>query len=224
MSPWITPILSRLDRVRALRRQREADPGSGASVRSVKEFQHARFMRDYAALLVDPRYGKAAKFFLEEIYGPADFAGRDAEFERVVPLMARVLPDDVMGTIAELIELHALTEELDQQMAAALGPSNVDDRSYRAAWLQVDRRPDRDRQLELLLRAGRALDRYTGNKMLSATLRVMRAPARAAGLGRLQSFLETGLSTFAAMGGAGDFLRLIQENEKRAIDDFFAPK
>jgi len=190
----------------------------------VKQFQHARFARDYTTLLSEPRYSEAARFFLEELYGPGDFASRDAEFERVVPWMAHVLPDEVMHTIADLIELHSLTEELDQQMATALGSTELDDRSYRAAWQTVGRRADRERQLGLLLAAGRALDRHTRSKMLAATLRVMRAPAQAAGLGQLQSFLEAGMTAFAGMGGAKEFLGFIEANEARTMSDLFGSK
>jgi len=224
MLPWAATIIARLQRVQELRRNREADAGLRVGVNAVKQFQHARFRHDYAELLASPRYGEAARFFLDQIYGPADFAARDAEFERVVPLMARVLPDDVKYTLGNLIELHLLTEELDQQMAAGLSQAEIDERSYRAAWLRVGRRADRERQLALLLSTGKALERYTRSKMLAATLRMMRGPAHAAGLGRLQSFLEAGMSAFAGMGGAADFLRVIEDNEARAIADFFCPK
>jgi len=224
MSQWATTIVSRLTRVRDLRREREAEPGLGARVRAVKQFQHARFARDYAALLVNPRYSDAARFFLDELYGPKDFAARDAEFERVIPWMARVLPDEVMRTIADLIELHSLSEELDQQMAAALGSADLDERSYRGKWQVVGRRADREKQLALLLATGHALDRYTRTRVLGATLRVMRAPAQAAGLGQLQAFLEAGMSAFAGMRGAGDFLTFIETNESCTISDLFSHK
>ncbi|HEU5293215.1 MAG TPA: hypothetical protein VFU71_00355 [Burkholderiaceae bacterium] len=224
MSRWATTIASRLQQVQALRRARAADPTLRERVRAVKRFQHGRFLRDYAGLLASPRYGDAARFFLEHIYGPGDYAARDAEFERVAPVMARMLPGDVMRTVAGLMELHALTEELDQQMAAALGSADLDDRSYRAAWLRVGRRADREQQLSLLLLAGRELDRYTGSKILAATLRVMRGPAHAAGFGRLQSFLEAGMSAFASMAGANEFLRLIEDHEMQTIDDLFTSK
>jgi hypothetical protein len=71
---------------------------------------------------------------------------------------------------------------------------------------------------------GRALDRYTRSRVLGTTLRMMRTPAHAAGLGRLQSFLESGMSAFAGMGGANDFMRTIEDSETRTIDDFFRPK
>lgn len=211
-------------RVHDLRREREANQGLGARVRAVKQFQHARFARDYAALLASPRYGDATRFFLDELYGPADFAARDAEFERVVPWMARLLPEKVMHTVADLIELHALSEELDQQMAAAVSSTALDERSYRGAWQAVGRRADREHQLTLLLATGQALDRHTRNKVLAATLRLMRAPAQAAGLGRLQAFLEAGMTVFAGMRGAAEFLTTIEVNETRTINDFFGPQ
>ena len=224
MSQWATTIVSRLARVRDFRRERDAEPDLRVRVRAVKQFQHARFARDYAALLGNSRYGAATRFFLDELYGPADFASRDAELERVIPWMARVLPDEVMRTIADLIELHVLTEELDQQMAAALSSANLDERSYRGVWRAIGRRADRERQLALLLATGRALDRHTTNRALTATLRLMRAPAQAAGLGQLQAFLEAGITAFAAMRGAGDFLTLIDANESRTMCDLFADK
>ena len=221
MSQWTTTIISRLTRVRDLRRGCEADSNLGARVLAVKQFQHARFARDYATLLASTRYRDAAKFFLDELYGPVDFTARDAEFERVIPWMAHVLPDDVMSTIANLIELHSLTEEMDQLMATALSSPELDERSYRGAWRAVGRRADRERQLTLLLAAGRALDRHTRSKMLAATLRLMRAPAQAAGLGHLQSFLEAGMRAFAGMGGAEEFLGFIEVNESQTISDLF---
>jgi len=224
MSQWTTTIVSRLTHVRELRRERDADPNLSAKVQSVKQFQHARFVRDYADLLTSPRYRAAAIFFLDELYGPADFSARDAEFERVVPLMARLLPHEVVGTIADLMELHSLTEELDQRMGAVLSSAEVDEQSYRDAWLQIGRRLDRERQVALLLESGRALDRHTRNKVVLTTLRVMRRPAQAAGLGRLQAFLESGMSAFAGMAGAKDFLRVIEQNEARSIDDLFSEK
>lgn len=221
MSQWTPAIVAQLRRVQALRSARDADPELRRRVDAIKQFQHARFRHDYGFLLSDSRYARAARFFLEELYAAEDFAQRDAEFERVIPWMARLLPDSVMATIADLIDLHALTEELDQQMADALPSAAVDNETYRAAWRVVDRRVDRGRQLALLLAVGRELDRHTRSKPLVATLRLMRRPAKASGLGRLQAFLETGMAAFAAMRGAQDFLRVIEANETRVIEALF---
>ena len=70
-------ILGHLVAVAAERRTRAADPALADSVREIKRFQHTRFEQSYADLLAQPRYAKSARFFLEELYGPADFTARD---------------------------------------------------------------------------------------------------------------------------------------------------
>ena len=126
-----------LEHVAALRSARAGDPALAQRVAAIKRYQHDRFMRDYADLLVSERFGEAARFFLNDLYSPADFADRDAQFGRVVPAMARLLPTEVMHTVAQLAGLHALSESLDQEMARRLDVEAVDDRSYRAAWRAV---------------------------------------------------------------------------------------
>jgi hypothetical protein len=215
-------IQQQLDRVSMLRAARLANEGLARRVAAVKRYQHARFSRDYVGPIINARYGAAARFFLDDLYGPMDFGDRDAQFERVVPAMGRLLPAEIMHTVVQLAELHALSEDLDQQMALALDVDSVDDGSYRAAWLSVGRREDRERQLGLLMTIGDALDRHTRRLWLPATLKLMRGPAKAAGLSQLQSFLERGLAAFATMGGAQEFLEIIAINERRQIEDMFS--
>jgi hypothetical protein len=214
-------IQQHLERVAALRSERLANGSLAQRVAAIKRHQHLRFGRDYAGLIGSPRYGAAAGFFLSDLYGPEDFADRDAQFGRVASAMARALPSEVMHTVAHLVELHALSEELDQRMARALLTDQVDDRSYRGAWLTVDRREQRERQLDLLLEIGWALERHARSPLLAATLRLMRGPAKAAGLSQLQSFLERGLGAFTSMRGAQEFLEIIDRNERRVINEMF---
>ena len=215
-------IREHLGQVAQLRAARGADPELARRAAAIKAYQHARFRHDYAALIDSPRHGAATRFFLDDLYGPVDFGDRDAQFERIVPAMARLLPKDVMHTVAELAELHALSEGLDQQMALSLASATVDQRSYRAAWQAVGRPADRERQLGLLLTIGAALDGHTRTPWLAGTLKLMRGPARAAGLGQLQSFLERGLAAFSAMHGAREFLDAIAANERKVIADLFS--
>ena len=60
-----------------------------------------------------------------------------------------------------------------------------------------------------MMAVGSALDRYTRNPLLRTSLRLMRGPAAAAGLGVLQAFLERGFDTFRDMRGAQEFLATV---------------
>jgi hypothetical protein len=66
--------------------------------------------------------------------------------------------------------------------------------------------------------------RLTRKPGLRTMLRMMRAPATAAGLAALQRFLEAGFDTFAALarsGHAANFLRTIADRESALIGRLF---
>jgi hypothetical protein len=214
-------ILEPLRRVAGERELRSRDPSLGASVLAVKEYQHARFMQSYADLLVHSRYADAARFFLQELYGPDDFSQRDTQFVRVVPALVRLFPEQVVRTVQTLVELHALSESLDTAMGSAVQQLPVDAERYAAAWRKVGNRRQRELQIELTRQVGESLDGYTRNPLLRHSLRMMRGPARLAGLGELQRFLERGFDTFRAMGGSAEFLDTITARETAFVRSMF---
>lgn len=215
-------ILGHLDGVAAERRTRAADSALAERVREVKRFQHARFEQTYADLLAQPRYAKSARFFLEELYGPVDFTARDDQFARVVPAMVRIFPHEIVCTVANLAELHALSEGLDTAMGRVIAAPGLIASQYGQAWRGVGRAPDRERQIALMLAVGSDLERYTGRALLRHSLRLMRGPANAAGLGALQRFLETGFDTFREMRGAEFFLQTIAGRERSLAAQLFS--
>lgn len=222
MTPDGLAILQHLGEVASERRRRGADPDFEARTRAVKDYQHRRFAMTYADLLASPRYRAAARFFLDELYGPHDFTARDEQFERVVPGLVRLFPEAIVATVRALAELHALSERLDSAMAERLPGVVVRAEDYVRAWQATGEAAARRRQIELMLEVGQALDRYTRNPLLRHSLRLMRGPARAAGLSALQQFLESGFDTFRELGGASEFLRLVTFREQTLCDALFA--
>ena len=214
-------ILRSLAAVEQERARRQAVPGLGEKVQAVKAYQQSRFEHTHAELLASSRYVAAARFFLDELYGPSDFSRRDAQFARIVPALVRLFPQEIVETVATLGELHALSESLDSAMAEALSSPAIDASGYAQAWQATGRRVDREQQIDLMLAVGRSLDRYTRKPMLSASLRMMRGPARAAGLSDLQAFLERGLDTFKTMRGATEFLAGIEARERALLAQLF---
>lgn len=206
-------------RVSALREAEQREPPLGAAVGAIKRIQARRFSGSYCDLLQGGAYAEAARFFLDELYSDKDYTARDAQFARIAGAIERFFPRDVAQTAVGLAELHALTEELDTAMATAY--LATDDtcsgaRRYVTAWRQVDRRADRQRQLAVVLDIGEEMVRLTRTPGLRTMLKMMRRPAAAAGLASLQSFLETGFDTFAALsrtGAAQDFLRIVAQRE-----------
>jgi len=222
LNPRSERILQSLRDVAAERHRRQADPGLDQCVHEIKRFQHERFQRTYADLLASPRYSRAAQFFLDDLYGPEDFTRRDEQFARVVPGLVRLFPHEIVDTVMSLGDLHALSEQFDSAMGAVLAEPAIDDAQYAAAWRTVGRPTDRQRQIDLMMAVGSALDRYTRNPLVRTSLRLMRGPAAAAGLGVLQAFLERGFDTFRDMRGAQEFLDTVARRERELAERLFA--
>lgn len=218
-------ILEHLATVERERLRRQGEPAWGAAVPGLKAYQQQRFRKTYADLLAHPRYAAAARFFLDELYGPRDFTQRDREFARIVPALVRLFPPDVVRTVELLAALHALSETLDSAMALACPPQTPwDAEVYRQCWRTSGQPEARERQIALTLQVGRSLDRFTRAPLLRHSLKLMRGPARAAGLSALQTFLESGFDAFAAMRGADEFLGTIGQRERAlAAALFLAP-
>ena len=216
-------IRAHLARVQDLRLQAQA-AGLEAAVTEVKELQALRFRATYADLIQDPACAPATRFFLDELYGVHDFAQRDAQFGRIAGAVERLFPEAAAQLAVDLAETHALTEVLDHELARhwldqdpALGPAM----RYTRSWRLANDRRARERQLAVVQHMGLELQRLTRKKSLRLALRMMRNPARAAGLESLQHFLESGFDAFAALGDARLFLDTIEQRESRWIDTLF---
>ena len=214
-------ILDSLNAVAREREARAADATVSARVHALKAYQQQRFRRSLRRPADESRYAPAARFFLDELYGPRDFSERDAQFVRIVPALVRLFPPAMVETVVALAALHALSESLDSQTARQLRSDTVSSEAYVAAWRATGRADDREQQIVLTLEVGHSLDRLTRRPLLRQSLWLMRAPAQVAGLGELQRFLETGFDAFAAMRGAAAFLATLGERERALAATLF---
>ncbi|MEO8079856.1 MAG: hypothetical protein ABI641_04950 [Caldimonas sp.] len=221
MSVQADSILAGLNVVAAVRAHRSGVPGLDAKVVALKEFQQRRFAHTYADLLRSPRHGPAARFFLDELYGPNDFTRRDAEFAKVIPGLVKLFPEGLVATVADVAKLHALSETLDTAMATHLRDAGLGAIDYARAWQSVGRACDRQEQIALMVSVAGRLDRFTRKPLLRRGLHLMRGPARAAGLAELHRFLEAGFDTFRAMGGAREFIAIVQSREEALAASLF---
>lgn len=195
-------------------------------LRELRRWQAQRLRTSFARFLADPDQRPAAEFFLTDVYGDHDFARRDADIAKVMPMMARLLPATLLETIAAGIELGALTHALDLDMAEALQTlaprrKKLDDELYAEAYRSVADPARRKRQIELIGRVGQGLAKAVGTAGVAMLLRLSRGPARAAGLSELQGFLERGFSSFGDLDDPSGFIDEIVADESRVSKRLF---
>lgn len=217
-------LVRELEGVARLHADRLADPALAAALERLANWQARRLVQTYADLAAQPRFAAAIEFFETDLYGGKDFAQRDHDLARVVPVMTRMLPEGVIATVATAVELNRLSQELDRQLLAhlprATGTFTVAE--YAIAYRRMGNRFGRERQIQLIGEIGTALDRFVGNSLVYAALVMMRHPARLAGFFALHDFLERGFAAFRAMGGADEFLATIERRERQLMAAIFA--
>ena len=214
-----------LSRVESLR-TRASEVGVDAAVITIKRLQAMRFAETYRDFLASAEYAAAARFFLEELYGVRDFRTRDQQFARIAGGLERLFPPAVAELAVDLSELHALTERLDHEMASRwveLSSSSSLATRYVQAWTATGTRDDRARQLAVVARMGAELEQLTRKRSLRTALRLMRAPARAAGLDALQIFLESGFDAFGSMKTPTVLMQAIATRESAWIERLYRP-
>jgi hypothetical protein len=196
-----------------------------ARFEALQGWQRARIERSFADLAGQEGYRPAVRFFLTELYGGLDFRERDQDMSKVMPVMIHFLPDKTLATMSEAFELQAISLEYDLDMADHLAREAVTDLDmtrYAEAYRACSDRAGRERQIHLIRKLGYDLDKLVRWPMVNVLVRLLRAPAHAAGFGKLQEFLEEGLAAFRALEDPAYFIETIFEREKASMNRLFA--
>jgi hypothetical protein len=220
--PVTTSALALIDQIALTRDSIAHDQRVLTGVQALQHWQAQRLQRTYADYAAEPRYGAAIEFFLQDLYGPHDFAPRDRDLRKVLQQWERLLPARALQALVNALELEALSQSLDIATADAVGGAQLTLESYALAYRRTGRREDRQRQIWLTVAAGRALDSLIEAPALGVALRTARLPARVLGVATLQAFLERGYKAFKRMNGADELLQAIQQRETTIMHRLFA--
>ncbi len=188
----------------------------------LRRWQSARLGRSFGSLREHPRYRDAAEFFLSDLYGAGDASWRDRDLARVLPTMLRWLPTGVLGSLADALELDLISQRCDLAMVDHLPEGHIDVAAYARAYRASVDAAQRKRQIALIGDVGRELESIVRKPFILGVLKLARGPARGAGFGELQGFLERGFSAFRAMGPAHEFLGTITAGETAAMQKLLA--
>ncbi len=188
-------------------------------LQALQQWQRARLDATYADLRSSDRYHAACEFFLDELYGGRDVAARDRQLTKAAPVMRRFLPDDLLAAVGDALRLQAMSLAFDFKLAGLLIEAEVIDQpGYAEAYRRDQNWAGRREQLTLIFELGQLLGETVQHAMVHRLIRMMRAPAKLAGFGLLQAFLQEGLDAFSKMGAPDLFLETIHTREQQALE------
>ncbi|WP_138438699.1 FFLEELY motif protein [Marinobacter alexandrii] len=208
-------------------RQHKAAHPLLADTVEVADWQAQRLKTTHQDLYEHPGYHTGLEFLLSDLYAPSAMTGRDDNIDRVFPKMVKWLPDHLLGTLARLVELNLITQQLDLELAEQLREAQIPADSltvaqYCEAFRQSRQLPLRGRQLELIEDVGLQLDRYVRNRTLGWLLSMTKAPADMAGLADLHGFMHRGFMAFRAMDDVDSLIERLVSREQRVMDNILA--
>ena len=210
-------IAKHIHRVNALR-DLANQLGVMSVIHQLQHWQCERLLVSHDDLATQSRYQKAMGFFVEELYGPKDFSQRDADLVRVIPKLAKVLPDKAMNAMDDALALNALSFDLDMEMAQYLQthfpdePINRD--NYALAYRAVGRMDDRKHQIDIISHLDDQLSDVIKVRGIGMLISLSRRPAKLADLLALHEFLERGFNAFKALGDVQSFIQPVLVREK----------
>jgi hypothetical protein len=164
----------------------------------------------YEELRASDDYAAAVDFVVSDLTGMG-VSQRDHDIARIVPIMSKMLPEKALQVMASAMELNARVLDINLSICRDLFENKafdtaISESDYRAACRKASSLDECLELVHLIEDVGRSLDHVIRIPMIGVTLRAMRAPARLAGFGALQVFLEKGYTTFIALEDVDQFL------------------
>ena len=214
MAQEIVKHIHRVNALRDLAAKLELMP----IIHQLQHWQCERLFVSHDDLAQQKRYQKAMAFFVDELYGPKDFSQRDADLARVIPKLAKVLPDKAMNAMDDALSLNALSFDLDMAMAQFIKTHYADETInrdiYALAYRHVGREADRVHQIDIISHLGDQLADVIKIRGIGMLISLSRSPAKLAGLLALHEFLERGFNAFKAIGDVQSFIQPVLAREK----------
>ncbi len=193
--------------------------------RTLQEFQAARLNETYTDLKENPEYAQMGRFFFEKLYAPEDFSFRDASIKKLHKLLKRKIYSGVISAVSKVIELHHLSDRLDdrmvEQMIALDVGAEMDMDQYQRVYRSLDNYDERLYQIALGAEVTRIFHRLSQKWAVAVSLKTVRTVAHFVGMGKILDFIYDGYSAFRTIKNIDYFVETIDERERAWHDEIW---
>ncbi len=188
-----------------------------AAKRGLQVFQAQRLKEIYSDVVANPEYTRIGRFFFEKLYAPDDFSFRNASIRKLHKVLDGKVYQGMVAAVSLVIELHDLSDELDERMACQMLQDNVGPdltmKQYRQIYKSLDNYDQRVYQIQLATRTNRAFHRLSKMWIVGVSLKTVRLAAHMLGMGRIMDFVHEGYVAFKTIDKIDDFVQTIECRE-----------
>ncbi len=185
--------------------------------RVLQAFQSNRLNQTYADLKSDPEYTKIGVFFFEKLYAPDDFSFRDTSIKQLHKLLRGKIYKGIIAAVNQVIELHELTDELDNRMVEQMIHFNTGTdltmKEYQKVYCGLDNYNQRLYQIRLSTDVTKTFHRLSQKWIVAVSLKTIRTAAHLVGVGKIIDFIYEGYEGFRAMKNIDYFVETVEKRE-----------
>lgn len=186
--------------------------------KALQAFQSQRLCSTYQDLIENREYNDIADFFFQKLYGPDDHEFRNTSMRTLHKAMDGRAPRQMFEAVSLVIELHDMSDGLDDRMVALMLENNIgediDLRQYQKIYRQMDNYDERVEQIELGIKATRIFFDLSRKWMVRLSLKTVRRVAHFLGIGQIMDFVYEGYSAFRTIRNIDYFAETIETREK----------
>lgn len=185
--------------------------------RALQAFQSNRLNQTYADLKNNPEYAKIGVFFFEKLYAPDDFSFRDTSIKQLHKLLRGKIYKGIISAVSQVIELHELTDELDNRMVEQMIHFNIGTeltmKDYQKVYCGLNNYNQRLYQIRLSTNVTKTFHRLSQKWIVAVSLKTIRTAAHLVGVGKIIDFIYEGYEGFKAMKNIDYFVETVEERE-----------
>ena len=186
--------------------------------KALQTFQSRRLNTTYRDLRQQPEYKNIAYFFFQKLYGPEDYEFRNTSMQTLHKAMDGRAPGGMIDAVSMVIELHDLSDALDNRMVDAMIANGVSTdinmTQYQSIYRQLDNHDERIWQIELSLKVTRVFYDLSRKWVVRLSLGTIRRVAHLLGIGKIMDFVYEGYTAFRVIHNIDYFVETIEKREK----------
>lgn len=213
---------AQLARYRAL--EHHQNHALATQLAAVQTWQKARMQHTHHELFARPEHQLIAAYFLNRLYGGADFEVLADQFDRVLlkaHKIEKIVPDSVTATGTLGIELAVLAIELDEQLAQLLlqqQVSEITDEIMLSAYRTANQAEQRYHQMALLNELGLKLDKYVRSRMIQTAFKMAKNTAYKHNFAPVYDFTAEGFAAMRSLDSAEGFIQAFTQQECATVE------
>lgn len=191
----------------------------------VQAWQKNRMQNSHADFFAIPAHQLMTQYFMDRLYGAADFSELAFHIRRLVKnakVVEKIIPANALKTGDAGVELARLSIDLDEQVAKLLlekyaADQVLNDEIMRQAYLELDQANDRLHQMELLEILGEKLDLYVRSRMVKTAFKMSKGLAHRYKVDPIYNFIDEGFKAMEPLDSAKSFVAVFTTKEREII-------